>query len=161
MQIDPASARALQAVVDHDLVAIRRLNDRLEAFDLVTWNVEQRDSAAYQLHNIYNALENSFMQISRTFENHITQPERWHRELLDKMFLDLHPLRPALLPQAVRPLLRDLLSFRHLFRHGYEFDLDAAKLARLVREWRDGREPVLDALRAFSVALSQIVSPAD
>lgn len=155
MQIDPASARALQAVIDHDLTAIHRLNERIESFNVGAWNLEQRDSAAYQLHNIYNALENSFIQISRTFENHITQPERWHLELLEKMFLDLHPLRPALLPGAVRPLLRDLLAFRHLFRHAYEFDLDATKLARLLQEWRNGHVPVLAALDIFSALLGR------
>lgn len=156
MQIDPATARALQAVIDHDLAIERRLDLRIDAFDLSTWNPEQRDSAAYQLHNLYNALQNSFIQISRTFENHITQPERWHRELLEKMFLDLAPIRPALLPESTRPLLRDLLSFRHLFRHSYEFDLDATKLGRLIHDWKEGRAPVLAALRTFSDALAQI-----
>lgn len=158
MQIDPLSARALQAVIDHDLAAMVGLDVRIDAFDIGAWTREQRDSAAYQLHNIYNALENSFIQVSRTFENHITQPERWHLELLDKMFFDLAPIRPALLPETSRRLLRDLLAFRHLFRHAYEFDLDAAKLGRLLAEWQDGREPVRDALRTFSKSLAQIAS---
>lgn len=156
MQIDAPSARALQAVIDHDLAALRRLAERLEAVDCARWSREERDSAAYQLHNFYNALENSFIQISRTFENHITQPERWHRELLEKMFLDLEPIRPALLAEGSRPLLRDLLSFRHLFRHGYEFDLDPAKLERLLDEWRAGHAALAQALETFSQALGEM-----
>ncbi len=155
MQIDSASARALQAIVEYDIAAVRRLAARLEAVDPRQWSRQEQESAAYQLHNTYNALENSFLQVSRTFENHITQPERWHRELLEKMFLDLEPLRPALLPAASRPLLRDLLAFRHLFRHAYESELDAGKLERLLTAWRGGWPAVLAALESFAKMLAQ------
>lgn len=82
-------------------------------------------AAAYCLHNIYNAIENSCEQISRTFENHIVDPAQWHRELLEKMFLELPGWRPRLFPEELRSVLNDLSGFRHLFRHTYDFQLDA------------------------------------
>jgi hypothetical protein len=44
---------------------------------------------------IYNALENCFEQIWRGFEDHQSDQARWHRELLDKMFLEIKSLRPG------------------------------------------------------------------
>ena len=155
MKIDPASARALQAVIERDLEAITRLDARLANFNPEGSSDDQRDAAAYQLHNIYNALENSFIQVSRTFENHITQPESWHRELLEKMFLDLSPIRPALVPDSCRALLRDLMSFRHVFRHAYDFEIDTAKLCALQQRWNERKRLVLEALNTFAHALHQ------
>ena len=111
-----------------------------------------RDYAAvgYLLHNLYNALENSFEQISRTFENHVVDVPRWHRELLDKMFLEIPGVRPAVLTDALRPLLHDLRGFRHVFRHGYDFSLDSARLAGLVASWNSRKKELFAALQAFS-----------
>lgn len=110
-------------------------------------------AAGYLLHNLYNALENSFEQISRTFENHVVDASRWHRELLDKMFLDIPGVRPAVLTEALRPLLHDLRGFRHVFRHSYDFNLDSARLARLAADWNLGKKELFALLQAFSDSL--------
>jgi hypothetical protein len=107
------------------------------------------------MHNIYNALENCFTQISLAFENHVRDKIRWHRELLDKMFLDIKSLRPAVLPEGVRSVLGDLLGFRHLFRHAYDFKLDKDKTVALWRRWSIENAPVKEALALFADRLEQ------
>ena len=106
-------------------------------------------AAGYVLHNIYGALENIFEQISRTFENHVTDPTQWHRELLTKMFLEIPKIRAAVLPADLRGFLNDLRGFRHVFRHAYEFELDAKKLALLVRDWNQARASLMSAISRF------------
>ena len=69
------------------------------------------------------------------------------------MFLDLAPLRPAVLMNESRPLLGDLLGFRHLFRHAYEFMLDEVKTLTLWRRWLAEGAAVKDALAHFSSLL--------
>lgn len=110
-------------------------------------------AAAYHLHNIYNALENTFDQISRTFENHVKDLSRWHQELLAKMFLDVPPVRPAVLPPGIRPLLSDLCGFRHIFRHSYDYTLDTAKLIALRTCWQAKGPDVIAALKSFAETL--------
>jgi len=110
-------------------------------------------AAGYLLHNLYNALENSCDQISRTFENHVVDTARWHRELLDKMFLDIPGVRPAVFTEALRLLLHDLRGFRHIFRHSYDFSLDSTRLARLAADWNLGKTQLFAALQAFSDSL--------
>lgn len=118
--------------------------------------MEFRDAAAtaYLLHNLYNALENSFEHISRGFENHIKDASQWHKELLAKMFLDIPGIRPAVFPLACRKLLNELRGFRHVFRHSYDFELDTSRLTLLVEDWISGREALLGALRNLSRSLA-------
>ncbi len=110
-------------------------------------------AAGYLLHNLYNALENSFEQVSRTFENHVVEVSRWHRELLDKMFLDIPGVRSAVLTEGLRPLLHDLRGFRHVFRHSYDVSLDPTRLARLAADWNLRKLELFAALQAFSDSL--------
>lgn len=154
---DPESRATLWAVIQRDLEAIVRLNGHLEALaaGLAVVEPEYRDlaAAAYTLHNIYNGLENSFDQISRSCENHITDPAQWHRELLEKMFLEIPAVRPAVLSEGCRRLLNDLRGFRHVFRHSYDFQIDAERLRFLAERWRTGHLQVIVDLQKFADAL--------
>jgi len=154
VKIEPTAALALKAVIENDLRLIEEMNPRLDGFAGPEVNERDLATVGYGLHNLYNALENSFDQISRTFENHIVDTARWHRELLAKMFLDIPTVRAAVLSGAGRSLLHEMLRFRHLFRHGYDFELDAAKLHALLTRWQRGREGVTNDLRIFAARLT-------
>ena len=54
---------------------------------------------------------------------------------------------------ASRPLLGDLLGFRHVFRHAYELMLDETKTSALWRRWLAEGAAVKDALAHFSSLL--------
>jgi hypothetical protein len=157
MRPEATALASLSAVLGHDLDQVRSLQGQLQDLGpaLAKPSVEFRDLAAvgYLLHNTYNALENSFGQISRTFENHIVDPGRWHKELLDKMFLEIPGLRPAVLPPNLRPVLNDLRGFRHIFRHSYDFELDVGRLQELYRRWAAFANPFMIALEAFRQSL--------
>ena len=153
MKPEAAARASLCAVLRHDLEALRRMDAELAFLPALAPQIGTfRDWAAagYLLHNLYNALENSFEQISRTFENHVVEVSRWHRELLDKMFLEIPGVRPAVLTETLRPLLHDLRGFRHLFRHSYDLQLDASRLARLADGWNSGKKELFAALQVFS-----------
>jgi predicted nucleotidyltransferase len=84
-------------------------------------------------------------------------PGRRHRELMVKMFVDIPGVRPSVLPETTGPMLNDLRTFRHIFRHGYDFQLDASKLNNLVETWRANGSVVLDGLTRFA---SWLLGPA-
>jgi hypothetical protein len=153
MKPEAPQLAALSAMITRDLEAIDRLAAELIPLKnaLAAPNPAFRDLAAtaYILHNIYCALENIFEQVSRTFENHITEPAQWHRELLTKMFLEIPTIRPAVLPGDLRGFLNELRGFRHVFRHAYDFELDPEKLALLVRNWNKTRTQLVSALLRF------------
>jgi hypothetical protein len=149
MRIDSKDALTLAALIRSGLAAIDRIESHVSQFNLNNLSLAELDSLGYSLHNIYNALENCFVQISLSFENHVRDHTRWHRELLEKMFLDIKPLRPAVLPGQLRSLLGDLLGFRHLFRHAYEFKLDQTKTVALWNRWLVENPPVKQALTSL------------
>lgn len=93
MRIEPTDAAALRAVILRDLEAIERIEEHAASLmgSAALMSRAQVDSLGFALHNLYNALENSFTQISLSFENHVKDRVRWHRELLDKMFLTMPP----------------------------------------------------------------------
>ena len=153
MRPEAPALASLSAVVQHDLAAIRRMDADLQGVTPALRDTpgDFRDGAAagYLLHNIYNALENVFAQISRTFENHVTDPARWHTELLDKMFLDIPGVRPAVLPESGRKIAHDLRGFRHLFRHSYDYQIDQQRIAELAGNWTGSQSEFLAALERF------------
>lgn len=87
------------------------------------------DSAGYQLHNYYSAVEDLLELTARAFENNITDLSRWHSQLLDRMTLDIPGVRPPLLSGETHALLHRLRSFRHFFRHAYGAALDPVRVA--------------------------------
>lgn len=153
MKIDLASASALKAVIENDLDAVARTNAALDKFSSQSLGENEQIALAFHLHGLYSALENTFDQISRTFENHVKDLSRWHQELLEKMFFNMPPLRPAVLPVSVRPVLRDLCGFRHVFRHSYDYPFDTQKLQDLRLRWAAQGPQVVAALKAFAQAL--------
>lgn len=89
--------------------------------------------SAYRLHNLYTAFENVFRNIAIAFENALDDRSGWHRQLLERMRLDLSPMRPAVIDDAAYVALDELLRFRHLFRSAYSARLDAGRLALVLR----------------------------
>jgi hypothetical protein len=89
--------------------------------------------SAYLLHNLYTAFENVFRNIALAFENVLDDRSGWHRQLLERMRLDLSPIRPAVIDDAAYVALDELLRFRHLFRSAYSARLDAGRLALVLR----------------------------
>ena len=73
---------------------------------------------AYTIHNIYNALESYFLRVSRFFENDLP-PSVWHRELVERMTIEIEDLRPRLLDRSLAQDIHELRAFRHVFRNLY------------------------------------------
>jgi hypothetical protein len=115
--------------VQRDLDAIERLYHQLGE-PILSPQSDYRDLivVAYHLHHLYNAFENIFLNVAATFENSIEDAGRWHTQLLERMALDVLPLRPKVIDDAAFDALDELRRFRHLFRHAYRMQLDAERL---------------------------------
>jgi hypothetical protein len=89
------------------------------------------------LHGLYNSFEAYFLRVAKFFENNVDQ-HAWHRDLLDRMTLELPGIRPALISEpAVAERIDELRRFRHVFRNLYKTRIKAAKL-RIVNDSADG-----------------------
>ncbi len=159
MKPDHATAATLSAVIENDIRAIKGMTHKLSAIhaSLNPDSFTELAGAAYLLHNIYNALENSFEQISRSFENHVKDASKWHKELLGKMFLEIPGIRPAVFPQALRGILNELRGFRHVFRHSYDFEIDPKKLQFVIEDFLAQEGDLIDSMSAFRQWLLQTI----
>jgi len=119
----------LERSIQHDLHAIERI------FQAITWpeteaaaDQEALIVLAYRFHNLYNAFENIFQNIAQTFENNPDDASKWHAQLLQRMRLDVMPIRPAVINDVAYDALDELRRFRHVFRYSYDVELDPARL---------------------------------
>jgi len=102
-----------------------RLGDRLES-GLET--PTQRDSVAYQIHNLYCAVEDLLKLVANAFENQIGSRGEWHRTLLLRLSQPVQGIRPALLSESTFDVLNRLRGFRHFVRHGYGAEIEINQL---------------------------------
>lgn len=121
--------------IRRDLVAIAAIYDELERHPL---GADADDNTlivvAYHLHNLYNAFENIFQNIAAVFENSVDDVERWRIQLLERMRLDVMPMRPAVIDDVAYDALDELRRFRHMFRHAYSVKLDFLRLQLVMRK---------------------------
>jgi hypothetical protein len=120
----------LERSVRSDLEAIDRIFEGLGTPDLSAPDPEEKLIViAYRLHSLYSAFENAFRNIASTFENELHDRAGWHRELLQRMKLDLTPIRPAVIDEEAYAKLEELLRFRHFFRTAYGVPLEPTRLS--------------------------------
>lgn len=118
---------------------------------------DKRYVFATKTQQFYTALEDLFKQIARTFENNIEKIEKFHSEMLKQMNLDILRIRPAVISNSSLPLLNDLRSFRHFFRHAYDCELNEMRLKNIKNEFAKDHTIVMGDLqnfRKFIVTLS-------
>jgi hypothetical protein len=90
----------LERNVQADLAVVERIYSELGEPELSESDEQEAlIVVAYRLHSLYSAFENIFRNIATSFENHL-DPSSWHRQLLERMRLDLSPVRPAVIAQA-------------------------------------------------------------
>jgi hypothetical protein len=124
----------LERNIQNDLEAIAGLYEALGSPDLKEDEAQETlIVAAYRLHSLYTAFENIFRNIAASFENHLDKAG-WHRQLLQRMRLDLTPLRPAVIDAEAYDRLDEMLRFRHVFRTMYGLDLDPLRLRVVLRK---------------------------
>lgn len=142
--MDPVKLKILEVEVKAQLATVRQVYAQLEdrAGQMRPETPALIESTAYQLHNLYSAIEDLFKIVAGAFENSVTDLSQWHTELLRRMTLDIPGVRPALLSQETAGLLNELRAFRHFFRHAYGQSLDLARVEQNIRVVRQV-EPLL------------------
>lgn len=124
----------LERSVRGDLDVIDGLYEALGTPQLAEADPEEKlIVVAYRLHSLYTAFENIFRNIAIAFENNLRDRAGWHRELLQRMKLDLLPIRPAVINGEAYGDLDELLRFRHFFRTAYGVSLDPERLDLALR----------------------------
>lgn len=98
--------------------------------------------------NYYTCIETIFLRISQFFENNLSA-EKWHQDLLDKMVLELNPIRDRVISDDTYFLLKELLKFRHFKRYYFQLDYDWDKIEFLQKKYSALRPLIKQDLSGF------------
>ncbi len=90
------------------------------------------DGVALNLHSLYGGLERLFELIATSVDRSLPQGANWHRVLLEQMAVEVLNVRPAVISETTCEALDEYRGFRHVVRHIYTFQFDAARIKQLV-----------------------------
>jgi hypothetical protein len=97
------------------------------------------------LQAFYNGVEKIFFRILVNYDGNFGKSDLWHIELLERMMTEGNS-RQAVISQEMGMRLKQYLSFRHVFRNIYGFDL----------HWEKMRETVLSSEETFFLLEAEI-----
>lgn len=156
-----AQIKILEADIGADLTAIAEIYAALDRHAADPQDEAQQIATAYYLHNLYCAFESIFQRIATVFGNHLGDRAGWRAELLHRMTLDIEGIRPRVLNAPAYDSLDELRRFRHVFRSAYRLQLDADRLALVVRKAR-ALQAVYEAdLHQFIAFLDELAQSED
>lgn len=126
----------LAADIEAELSKLRRLEqDVLQVHDEITRDPSRAhifyENLALKLHNFYTGCERILRMVATELNGALPTGFDWHRRLLERFSVEREG-RPALLSTTTAQHLQEYLAFRHIVRNLYGFELDTARLERLV-----------------------------
>lgn len=89
-------------------------------------------AVALSLQHFYTSLETAFKRVVKELDGGVPTGDDWHKQLLDQVILDIEDVRPALISAEIKDKLDRLRRFRHIVRHGYEYELDWLQIKPIV-----------------------------
>jgi hypothetical protein len=154
---DEILARRVAGEVETELASIERLAQELTAAPKSddTFALRARGSV---LHDFYTGVERVFVRLAEEINGGVPRGERWHRQLLHDMAIEIPAVRPAVISSELEGDLGEFLRFRHVFRNVYGFVLQADRLGALQAKLPAVLERFLTEVRAF---LSWLVGEQD
>lgn len=130
MMPDEATLLRIRKEIEAELLGLRQLREEYRAMPQGE-AIHLLRARASIFHDFYTRVERIFVRIARELNGGLPAGEQWHRDLLLDMTLALDEVRPAVISADLRSSLGAFLSFRHLFRNVYGFNLDPARLNAL------------------------------
>ena len=111
------------------------------------------------MHDFYHCCERVFRRIGAEINGTSYRGDAGHKELLFRMTVAVPNVRPQVVSEDLAADLDEHLSFRHVFRNLYGFELKGARVTRLAtglevvaRRFEGEIEMFLDALNAPAAA---------
>jgi hypothetical protein len=114
-----------------------------------------RRSMGSILHDFYNCCERIFKKIAIDIDGGYEDTEKWHKALLFKMTIPIKGLRPFVVSEELAAELDDYLSFRHVFRNIYGFELKGKRIDYLSKNFDKVADRFIKEIRAFLTFLNK------
>lgn len=138
-QIAPDELRELALDIQMELDHLRRLERDTEQVQAEIKRDPARatlfyENLALKLHNFYTGCERIFYLVASELNGASPSGFDWHKRLLERMGIEREG-RLALLSADTVHSLREFLSFRHVVRNIYGFELDMERVAQMAARY--------------------------
>jgi hypothetical protein len=107
------------------------------------------------LHDFYNCCERIFKKIAVDINGGYEDTEKWHKALLFKMTIPIKGIRPAVISEELAADLDEYLSFRHVFRNIYGFELKGERIGYLSKKFDKISDKFIREIEQFLIYLNK------
>ena len=113
------------------------------------------NSIALNLHGVYTGIERIFDVIAKKIDQRFPTGDKWHRDLLEQMSVDIPKVRKAVITEETRVILDELRRFRHLVRSAYSCQLDEEKVLIIAHQIVNSYQTIINEIQLFCNNLSK------
>lgn len=138
--------------IERDLQTLQELHSELKRIKSEK-NIILTRAKGSILHDFYNCCERIFKKIAIEMNGGYEDTEKWHKNLLYRMTIQMEGLRPAVISEELAADLDEFLAFRHLFRNIYGFELKGNRIEYLAKKFKKVSENFEKEIREFIVIL--------
>lgn len=138
--------------IERDLQTLQELRSELKRIKSEKNIILMRAKGSI-LHDFYNCCERIFKKIAIEMNGGYEDTEKWHKNLLYRMTIQMEGLRPAVISEELAADLDEFLAFRHLFRNIYGFELKGDRIDYLAKKFKNVSENFEKEIREFIVFL--------
>ncbi|MDJ0582848.1 hypothetical protein [Crocosphaera sp.] len=132
--------------------AIQQLKIFMEQLNNISNPIYQEalvNSLALNLHGIYTGIERIFEVIATEIDLSLPTGNKWHRDLLDQMAVNITNVRTEVITEETRAILDELRRFRHVIRSAYSFELDKDKVLIVVNNFLSCHHQLIQEIQSF------------
>ncbi|MFN6235925.1 hypothetical protein [Microcystis sp.] len=113
------------------------------------------NSIALNFHGVYTGIERIFEAIAKKIAQRFPTGDKWHRDLLEQMSVDIPKVRKAVITEETRLILDELRRFRHLVRSAYSCQLDEEKVLIIAHQIVNSYQTIINEIQLFCHNLSK------
>ncbi|MCD6220454.1 hypothetical protein J7K43_08745 [Candidatus Calescamantes bacterium] len=135
-------------LIEQELNNIIQLGQELKKYKDKNSQLYRRAKGSV-LHDFYNSCERIFKIILKEIDGNRASAVRWHKELLNRMRIEMPGIRPRVISEKLASELNEYLSFRHLFRNIYGFELASGRLNFLVEKFEKVSKQFISEIKKF------------
>jgi len=132
--LDKDLLRSISSEIAKELESLNELRKEMREIKSDDSLLSRRSMGSI-LHDFYNCCERIFKKIAIEINGGYEDTERWHKNLLFKMTVPIKGVRPSLISEELAAELDEYLSFRHVFRNIYGFELKGERIIHLAKKF--------------------------
>ncbi len=140
--------RGLISEVERELENLLELRREMSEIGMQESIIFRRSQGSI-LHDFYTGCERMFKKIAFDINGGFEDTDKWHKALLVRMTIPVKGVRPRVLSEELAADLDEYLSFRHVFRNIYGFELKGERIVRLVKKFDSMVDRVVTEVRRF------------